>query len=178
MLLIDVPQIPPEGLAVDAVLTPALIHVEGENSFDLEAGGRLVCRVEKGDGESVHVRGRLGCGLGVDCSRCLERFAYPVAQELDLFYLPRVAGLDAEEDAELSDRELVVSYYEGTRIDLGEMLREQLLLALPMKRLCRPECAGLCPGCGTNRNRSTCTCVSVDEHFSPFAKLVGKGTAS
>ncbi len=178
MLLIDVTQIPPEGLEVDSALTAGEIHVEGEDSFRLEEGGRLVCRVEKGDSDSVHVRGRLDCRLGVECSRCLEPFAYPLAQELDLFYLPRVPGLDSEEDAELSDRELVVAYYEAARIDLGDMLREQLLLALPMKRLCSESCAGLCPVCGTNRNLAACTCVIASEPFSPFANLIGKGPVS
>jgi uncharacterized protein len=178
MLLIDVTQIPPEGLEVDSALTAGEIHVEGEDSFRLEGGGRLVCRVEKGDSDSVHVRGRLACRLGVECSRCLEPFSYPLAQELDLFYLPRFAGLDSEEDAELSDRELVVAYYDAARIDLGEMLREQLLLTLPMKRLCSESCAGLCPVCGTNRNLAACRCVIASEPFSPFAKLIGKGPVS
>ena len=178
MLVIDVPQIPPEGLAVDAAVTPATIHAEGDESIRLEEGGRLQCHVDRGEEESVHVRGQFQCRLGTECSRCLEPFVFPLAQELDLFYLPRVAGLDSEEDAELSDRELVVAYYDGLRVDLGDMLREQILLAIPMKRLCREDCAGLCPVCGTDRNVSKCACVAANEHFSPFAKLVGKGTVS
>jgi uncharacterized protein len=179
MLVLDVTKIPPEGQDVDSPLTAGEVHLEGEDSFVLEAGGRLVCRVEKGDGESVHVRGRLTAQLGVDCSRCLEAYSHAVAQELDLFYLPRVAGLDSEEDAELSDRELVVAYYDAARIDLGEMIREQLFLGLPMKRLCSEGCQGLCPSCGVDRNASSCQCVPEDEHVSsPFSKLTLKGPNS
>jgi uncharacterized metal-binding protein YceD (DUF177 family) len=178
MLVLDVTKIPPEGQDIDSALSAGEVHLEGEESFGLETGGRLRCHVEKGDGESVHVRGRLTAQLGVECSRCLKPFSFPVAQELDLFYLPRVAGLDSEEDAELSDRELVVAYYDAASIDLGEMIREQLFLGVPMKRLCSDGCQGLCPSCGVDRNASSCQCVPEDEHVTPFAKLALKGPNS
>jgi len=175
MLVVDVAKIPEEGLAVDSALETGETHLDGEEGFHLEAGGHLKARVEKGEDESVHVRGRLSARLGVDCSRCLERFEFPVEQPVDLFYLPRVAQQEEEEDVALDDRELVVAYYTAGRVDLGEALREQLLLALPMKRLCREDCRGLCPVCGANRNQSTCGCALPDDHVSPFAKLLEKG---
>lgn len=179
MLLIDVTQVPPGGMAVDSSLKAGEVHVEGEDSFALEAGGRILCRVEKGDGDSVHVRGHLSARLRVDCSRCLEAFTFPVEQELDLFYLPHgQAGVEEEEDVELKDRELVVSYYSNARIDLGETIREQLFLGLPMKRLCREDCRGICTICGRNRNVAACDCVAEPQPLSPFAKLFGKGTTS
>jgi uncharacterized protein len=179
MLVIDVARIPPEGLDVDASLKAGEIHVEGEDSFALEAGGRVTGHIEKGDGESVHLRGRLSARLGVECSRCLERFLLPVEQELDFFYLPHGTGVEEqEEDVELKDRDLVVGYYDRARIDLGETIREQLFLGLPMKRLCREECRGICSMCGQNRNLLACECVAEPEPSSPFAKLLGKGRIS
>ena len=78
-----------------------------------------------------------------------------------------------------TDRELVVAYYDAARIDLGEMIREQLFLGLPMKRLCSEGCQGLCPSCGVDRNASSCQCVPEDEHVSsPFSKLTLKGPNS
>ena len=178
MLLIDVTKIPPEGMDVDSSLKAGEIHVEGEDSFELQAGGQVACRVEKGDGDSVHVRGHLSARLGVDCARCLEPFALKVEQEIDLFYLPHGSGVEEEEDVELKDRELVVAYYASARIDLGESIREQLILGLPMKRLCREDCRGICTVCGQNRNSVACECVVAPEHLSPFAKLLRKGTTS
>src|SRR5262245_4293271 len=128
MLVLDVAKIPEEGLPVDAVLETGEVHLDGEDSFHLEAGGRVKALVEKGEDESVHVRGQLSARLGVDCSRCLERFEFPVEQPLDLFYLPRIAQQEEEEDVELGDRELVVAYYAAGRIDLGDAIREQLFL--------------------------------------------------
>lgn len=178
MLVIDVLKIPEEGLEIDTSLEVAQLHLEGEDSFELQAGGRVVARVEKGDGEAVHVRGRLEAGLGVECSRCLEPFTFPIAQQLDLFYLPRLPRQeDEEENVELGDRELVVAYYGTGRIDLGDALREQLVLALPMKRLCRAGCRGLCPECGGNRNLRECGCARPADTVSPFAKLLRKGSA-
>jgi uncharacterized protein len=178
MLVLDVVKIPEEGLDIDAPLEAGEVHLQGEEGFELLAGGRVVARAEKGEGDAVHVRGRLEVGLGVECSRCLERFAFPVSQQLDLFYLPRLPRQqEEEEDVELDDRDLVVAYYSAGRIDVGEALREQLVLALPMKRLCREDCRGLCPVCGGNRNERECGCALPEQNVSPFAKLLRKGTA-
>ena len=164
MLVIEVSSIPPEGLEVDETLSPGDVHIEGEESFALLEGGRLKCRVDRGDDQSIHVRGRLSARVELQCGRCLEDFAFALDQELDLFYLPHRADEEDEEEdeVELADRDMVVAYYHGERLDLGEMIREQLFLALPMKRLCREECAGLCPTCGANRNARPCACPPVE----------------
>jgi len=176
MLLIDIGDIPPEGLEVDERLQPGEVHVEDEESFGLEADGRLVCRVERGDDASVHVRGRLGARLRVSCARCLEPFPFGVDEELDLFYLPRRPGQEEEEDeVKLSDHEIVVAYHDGHRLDLGDMVREQFFLVLPMKRLCRPDCLGLCPACGGNRNLRPCECKpEPDQRLAALKMLFDK----
>ena len=180
MLIIHVSQIPLEGLPVSALLVPAEVHLEGEDNFTLVPGGRLEALVERGDEDSVHVRGRLGARLGLQCGRCLEPYELPVDQELDLFYLPHRPGGGAdeeEEEVELSDRDMVVAFYRGGQLDLGQMVREQFFLALPMKRLCREDCAGLCPTCGINRNQGRCDCPEepVDPRLAPLGKLLDRG---
>ena len=182
MLIIHISQIPPEGLPVNADLVPADVHVEGEENFDLRPGGTLRSLVERGEEDSVHVRGRLAARLGLECGRCLEPFELPVDQELDLFYLPHRpdAGADGEEeenDVGLSDHDMVVAFYRGGELDLGQMVREQFFLALPMKHLCREDCAGLCPACGINRNQAKCECPSeeVDPRLVPLRKLLDRG---
>jgi uncharacterized protein len=169
MVIIEIPRIPPEGLDVDEALEPASLHVDREDEFTLRPGGRLRCRLEIVDGSTVHVRGRLSGPLEIECGRCLDRFPTGVEQELDLFYLPRDAARpdEQEEDVELGDRDVVVGYHEGGRLDLGEVVREQLFLALPLKRLCREDCRGLCPSCGRNRNRESCGCPTAEEPGDP-----------
>ena len=164
MLVIEISSIPGEGLEVHEELKPAEVHLEGDESFALLEGGRLDCRLDRGDDQSVHVRGRLKARLELQCGRCLEPFPFALDQELDLFYLPHRADEEdeSEDEVELADRDMVVAYYQGDRLDLGEMIREQLFLALPMKRLCREQCAGLCPTCGGNRNARPCSCPPVE----------------
>jgi len=179
MLLIEVSQIPPEGLDVDAPLDPGEVHLEGEESFVLESGGWLRCHVERGDDRTVHVRGALLARLQLQCGRCLEPFEFPVAQDLDLFYLPRRGEQEEEEDeVELKDHEMVVAYYRDERLDLGEMIREQFFLSLPMKRLCKDACLGLCPTCGANRNLTPCGCPPVaDARLSVLGNLLDGGSS-
>ena len=175
MLVINVSKIPPEGQQVDSALDPGEVHLEGEDSFILK-GGHLRALVERGDDETVHVRGRLEAELGLSCGRCLDGFSLALDQELDLFYLAHRAGQEeAEEEVELSDRDVVVAYYEGDRLDLGDVIREQLFLAAPLSRLCREDCRGICPTCGALRNQAACACPPVvEESLSPFAVLKGK----
>jgi uncharacterized protein len=75
--------------------------------------------------------------------------------------------------SEIAADDIGLSEYDGDAIDLGQMMREQFYLALPMKPLCQPECKGLCPVCGTNRNRETCSCAStwVDPRFEVLKNL-------
>jgi uncharacterized protein len=181
MLLIDIPRIPPEGLALDEALDPAGVHLDRETEFGLGPGGRLRAQVDLVDGTTVHVRGRLSASAQVECGRCLTRYALPVDQELDLFYLPREKERpqDQEEDeVELTDRDVVVAYYDGGALDLGEVVREQMFLSLPLKRLCREECRGLCPTCGKNRNEGECGCpppeTPEDPRLSHLRKLFDK----
>lgn len=101
--------------------------------------------------------GRVRATLEVACGRCLEPFVLPVDAAIDLTYVPHPTEV-SDEEIELTDEDLTTAHYRHQVIDLGDMLREQFYLALPMRPLCREECKGLCPQCGTNLNQSTCAC--------------------
>ncbi|HEY3120531.1 MAG TPA: DUF177 domain-containing protein [Vicinamibacteria bacterium] len=183
MLIVEISKIPPEGLSLDSELTPGEVHVEGEETFELLPGGRLEARAEKGDENSVHVRGHLSARLQLQCGRCLDAFVFPLEQDLDLFYLPQSSAPrpeeEEEEEVELADRDMVVAFYRGDRLDVGDMVREQLFLTIPMKRLCREDCGGLCPSCGANRNLTPCECTAedLDPRLAPLKDLFGKGSS-
>jgi uncharacterized protein len=112
------------------------------------------------DHDRFRLVGTLATTLELRCSRCLESFVLPVDAAFDLRYLPEgVAAPDAEtEDGELGEDDASASFYKDDEIDLADLMREQFYLALPMKPLCRPDCKGLCPHCGTNLNTDTCHC--------------------
>ena len=108
-------------------------------------------------GDRFRLVGRARTTLEVPCSRCLEPYRIPIDAAFDLSYVPQADNTGAGEH-EIQDDDLSTAYYRGDAIDLGELLREQLYLALPMKPLCSEDCKGLCPQCGTNLNRETCDC--------------------
>jgi uncharacterized protein len=176
MLVIELSEIPPQGRDVDEALDVSSLHLEDERDFTLEAGGRLACHLALSGEGLVQVNGRLVARLGLTCGRCLEPFALALDVPLELVYVPQstVAGAGDEDEVALSDRDMIVAYYEGERLDLGEMVREQLLLSLSLKRLCREDCRGLCPVCGTNWNVAECACArgEAEAPLGPLGKAL------
>ena len=116
----------------------------------------LALRVRK-DGDKCHVSGRVCTTLSLACSRCLEQFGVPCDLAVDLIYLPHSANR-GDGETEIAEDDLSTAFYRDGRIDLVQMVREQFQLALPMKPLCRGDCRGLCPACGSNRNERRCEC--------------------
>lgn len=104
----------------------------------------------------IRVRGHLRGRLEADCDRCLEAVLLEVDTDFDLSYLP--ASSLGEGDVELSGEESDIGFYEGDGLDLTEVVHEQVLLSLPMQRICRPDCKGICPLCGSNLNEGDCGC--------------------
>jgi uncharacterized protein len=138
---------------------------EGDEEYRVVAPVDLAFTVHK-DHDRFRLVGTLTTTLELRCSRCLEPFLMPVAAAFDLRYLPEGVGAadgDESEDGELGDDDTSAAYYGDEEIDLGALIREQFYLALPMKPLCREDCKGLCPQCGTNLNTDTCRCQIVWE---------------
>ena len=110
------------------------------------------------DKAQFRIAGRVQTVLELPCSRCLEPFTLPVDQTFDLRYQPHAENT-GEGEREIEEDDLTTAFYENDEIDLGQLMREQFYLSLPMKPLCRDDCRGLCPACGANLNRGTCTCT-------------------
>lgn len=108
----------------------------------------------------IHAQGEFQVKLASECHRCLEHAEFAIDRKFDLFYRPAEA-LDTEEEIALKEAETEIGFYEGEGVELEEILREQVLLALPVQRLCREDCKGLCPSCGVNLNNETCGCTPV-----------------
>ena len=124
------------------------------------------------DKDKFRLVGTVTSELELLCSRCLEPFRLAVAAPFDLRYLP-ASDVSSDAEREVDHEDLETSYYENDAVDLNELLREQFYLALPMKPLCRDDCRGLCPQCGTNLNTGTCGCAPVweDPRLSPLKGL-------
>ena len=120
-------------------------------------------------GVEVRIRGHLETQLEASCDRCLGPVAIPIVRDFDLVYRS-VKTIAREEEIEISEDELEVGFYHGEGIALADVLTEQVILSVPIKVICRPDCLGLCPTCGANRNREVCGCPPPEED-SPFASL-------
>lgn len=117
------------------------------------------------------VSGQVQTRLAFYCSRCLESAVEDAVVDFDLTLVPELAGGAAEREltAEELDQELITD----GRLDLVEMVREQILLSRPMIDLCRPDCQGLCPGCGADLNKGSCNCPEkeIDPRLADLAKF-------
>ena len=112
--------------------------------------------------QDIRVLGEMSTRVEVACARCLEPVEREVARKFDLLYRP--LGADSgREEISVTQAEAEIGYYTGEGVLLEDILREQLLLEVPIKVVCREDCMGLCPHCGQNRNQGTCDCVAQAE---------------
>jgi len=95
--------------------------------------------------------------MAFQCDRCLAAARLPVEAGFDLLYRP-VAVIARAEEVEIAKGETEIEFYENGGLELDDILREQVVLALPMQRVCSEECKGICPACGKNRNEAACDC--------------------
>ena len=109
------------------------------------------------------------------CARCLDPVAQRLEEDFDLLFRPAGVDTDGSEHA-ISTSDTEIGYYEGGRLAVEDVLREQVLLSLPAKALCQQECKGLCPRCGRNRNNEICDCDTsqVDARWTALADLRSK----
>jgi uncharacterized protein len=115
------------------------------------------------------LEGTLSGGIQVLCDRCLEPYHRELEASFRVF-LARPSHAAEEEDVELDEEDLDFDFIRGDEIDLNEIIREQIYLTIPMKSLCREDCLGLCPKCGSNLNRGGCQCRG-DKGHPAFLKL-------
>ena len=112
--------------------------------------------------KDIRLRGNLSARLELQCARCLDPVPQEVKREFELLYRP--LGADAGRDElSVTDAEAEIGYYQGEGLLLEDVLREQVLLALPLKVTCREDCKGLCPQCGKNLNQEQCSCSTEVE---------------
>lgn len=123
----------------------------------------------------IRVQGRLEVTMEADCDRCLETAQLPVTTDFDLFYRPDPVR-HANEEVEIDEGESQIAFYKGEGLELSDILREHILLSLPMQRVCSEACKGICPSCGQNRNQGDCGCTSkpVDDRWAALKKLSTK----
>jgi uncharacterized protein len=180
-MFIEIDQLEAHPLDFDQEFRPGSIDfgLELQQKSPLHASGRaqLVEEIHSKHQkiQDIRLNGRLEAKFEFACARCLEPVAYDVAREFDLLYRP--LGVDAgREEMSVTSAEAEVSYYEGDGLLLEDALREQVLLAVPLKAICKEDCKGLCPHCGKNLNLEQCSCAEPmeDPRWSALKEIRGK----
>lgn len=114
------------------------------------------------DGTHAFAAGQFDGHLTVACSRCIGPVRLELHDKLRVTFMPPgempTEDADAEEGAEVAAEDLDVFPFDGDKLDLEPLLREQFVLAVPFAPLCREDCKGLCPQCGIDLNTGTCAC--------------------
>jgi len=168
-MFIKVKDIELRNLEFDESISPGIIDLgpDVKQTAPLQAAGRAeLVREHRGARKTVddiRLVGRFSTDIELRCARCLDPVANAVSETFDLIYRP--LGVDAVADeASISRAETEIGYYQGEGLLLEDVLKEQILLALPVKQVCSAGCKGLCPHCGTNLNTGSCNCaVSVPD---------------
>ncbi|MGD1076040.1 MAG: DUF177 domain-containing protein [Thermodesulfovibrionales bacterium] len=109
----------------------------------------------------VLVQGTMQTLLELQCSRCLKPFSKETDLDVNVVYHP-LEELKGEERHEIKDDELDTGFYQGDELDIQELVREQIILNIPLKPLCSESCKGICPKCGSDLSTDTCTCEQRD----------------
>jgi uncharacterized protein len=143
---------------VDRTFDPAAFDTPEarDEEYRVVAPVHLVLHVHK-DRDTYRVTGRVQTQLQLVCGRCLDSFGVPIDSAFELRYVPAIEN-SGDGEREVEEDDLTTAFYKDDRIDLGELMHEQFVLALPMKPLCSESCKGLCPRCGTNLNKASCDC--------------------
>jgi uncharacterized protein len=160
-----------EPSELDATLSPQELGLTDEPArFDLPVRVRIkLTRMQ----EDILAQGEAHTTAHIECSRCLGPMALELAGTFEALYVPQEGAYGqrmGQRGFEWADDR--VSFYSEGTIDLTDEIAQCLVIELPLKPLCRPDCAGLCPQCGQDFNEGACSCESDDEDdANPFAAL-------
>ena len=161
-MIIDLANVGITAKTIELTFDPAEIDLEGE-IVTLTGQTLFSGEIERAE-TRVLLRGAIKTNVLLDCTRCLDK----IARHLDFPF--RAIFLDSRDetttaDTEVGDDALDESVAEGGRVEMAEVVREQILLAVPAQIFCREDCKGLCPKCGTSLNLIDCKCA--DDEIDP-----------
>jgi uncharacterized protein len=153
---IEVENLTSAGEPFSNVYAPEELTLE-EERVSLTGEVRVEGRASR-KGEEVRLKGKIAANSEVVCDRCVKPIPLPLEVEFDTAFIPEAAEVGKTENVELLAEELGISSYDGDAVDLDDLVREQLLLAVPTRLVCREDCRGLCVNCGADLNEGECGC--------------------
>lgn len=170
VLELDLHSLPLGRSALETEVGPADLEL-AEEQFEFNRPVRVLLDMDKGE-EEVVIKGTVMAPADVECSRCLKRYADTVTVPFSLV----VHRVDADSPMlrdGVDEEGIVFVPRSATSVPLRDEVRSALILALPISPVCRPECRGLCPACGSDLNEADCGCVpaSADPRWAALDSL-------
>ncbi|MBI1760353.1 MAG: DUF177 domain-containing protein [Acidobacteria bacterium] len=167
---ISLAHLPVEGTRFEQQYQTGELDVSA-HEFALTESPWIAGRLKR-SGMDVKLEGALKAALSVPCDRCLTDVAVTIDQAVNLVFIPLEAERVAKGETELHERDLEFSFYENDELDVDQVIREQLELALPVRVLCQADCRGICAQCGADLNTDACNCQPlVDPRWQELAEL-------
>ncbi|MGA8109367.1 MAG: DUF177 domain-containing protein [Acidobacteriaceae bacterium] len=177
-MLITLVDLEREPVRFDLSLPPGAIDY-GEDATQVSPlavqGEAEILKEHRGPKEivpDIRTRAHWSGDFEAPCARCLDPVRHSLSGDFDLLFRP--LGIDAgPPERALVPPETEIGYYQEGSLVLEDVLREQVLLTLPVRTLCRPDCKGLCPRCGRNLNAEPCSCEAspADERWTALSDL-------
>lgn len=169
-MIVDLTNLEKSSFDLDHSFAPELIDLDADD-VKLKSPIELKGKLKKGIVETV-IEGDLKVVVEIECTRCLQT----VEQKLQIPFKSAFVTAEnytAAKEAEIQETDLDVTVFEGDKIDLNELVREQILLALPEQIFCKEDCQGLCEKCGANKNLIDCKCIEkeVDPRWAALKNL-------
>ena len=180
-VLITPLQLIDEPLEFDESIAPGALEYTPDlrQTSPLPVKGRAELIVERRGSHDfvndIRLRANYRGDFEVLCARCVEPIPLPLSGDFDLLFRPEAADAVSGEHAITTD-EAEIGYYGQSGLLLEDVVREQVLLSLPSRSLCKADCKGLCPRCGQNLNTASCSCdqAPADPRWNALAGLADK----
>ncbi|MCY7377056.1 MAG: DUF177 domain-containing protein [Pyrinomonadaceae bacterium] len=169
-MIVDLISLEKSVLDFDYSFLPESIDLEGEEA-KLKNTVKVQGKLTKGIVQ-ITVSGEIFAEIEIECTRCLQ----PIEQKLHVPFRTEFITAEnytAAKEAELQANDLDAAVFEGDKIDLTELVREQILLNLPEQIFCKEDCRGLCDQCSANRNLIDCNCNNkeIDPRWAALKNL-------
>lgn len=157
----------PAEVAVDFEADSAEYGIEGVSFRDLMSVRLTIQKIK----EEYYCQGYVMVPVEEECSRCLNMFNMELSGDLSFVIKSKEGKAVISEN---SGEDVIHVKASESVIELNDLIRQALLLSLPLKPLCRPECRGLCPSCGVNLNEETCDCKEeeIDERWEGLRDML------
>ena len=172
-LIVHIENLPEEGIRLNEDFDRSWLSNIPEYTRDNDLGfvkdriklsGSLVK-----EGNNLHLRGMVHLIIHTICSRCGEEVDFPMDSSFEMVLMPGKER-SADQERKLNPEDFTHTYYQGPELDLTPYFQEQIALEIPIQFLCKPDCKGICPGCGCNLNYESCQCPK--QEGDPRLKLL------